>query len=367
MNAEQYDNLRRDNPSVDLVRPFWDHYQFHRESWTNVTVLICQRKTKDITQLCLESLLQFYPDIPVLIVDGDSQDDSTLYLDYKSIVCPNVKVWHRTGVNSHGVTMHEAIVNFINTEYVLLMDSDVITMRHGYIEGMLRQIIENRSNGHDMYATGTLMLVTRQNYACGIPNDENDVLRYAHPSCSIYHVPTYKSMNVPFVDHGAPCVYNMLEAEKRGYEIAYYPTDKYVAHLSGASWVIPKTIWIHDYNVKVRPFLTFIVTNEKQVLELAVQNDHDFDIMPLGNLISTSVVCHDDGVPVYIHNHLYDIRFRVHGDYVCFLDQSIMRVDNIIVTNIKKAVIDQKAPDELNVGGLKIVKRTTWQRKHCLI
>ncbi|MDD4970791.1 MAG: glycosyltransferase family A protein [Paludibacter sp.] len=369
MTGEEFNDLSRENPNIGLVRPFWNFEQFHRDLWKDldVTVLICQRKTKNITQLCLESLLRFYPDIPILVVDGNSQDDSTLYLDYKSIICPNVKVWHRTAeLNSHGVTMNEAIHGYITTEYVLLMDSDVITMRYGYIEGMLQQMKEHRMSEKPMYATGTLMLVTRQNFACGAPDNISDVLRYAHPSCSLYHVPTYKSLNAPFTDHGAPCVYNMLAAESHGLIIGYWPVDKYVAHLSGASWCVPKTIWNHDNDVPLRPFLTFIVTNEKQVLELAGQEDHDFDIVPLGNLVSDSVVVHD-AEALLVTNHLYDLRFRIHGEYVCHLNFTIDRVDKIIVTLMKKAVIEYKAPDELFVGGLRIVKRHVWQRKDCLL
>jgi len=363
MTQEQYDNLCRENPNVGLVRPFWNEGQYHQDisKSLDVTVLICQRKTKDITQLCLESLLRFYPDIPVIVVDGDSQDESTLYLDYKAAVCPNVKIWHRTGTNSHGVTMHEAILGHITTQYVLLMDSDIITMRGGYIEGMLLQL-----GMQEMYATGTLMLVTRNNYACGAPQDENDVLRYAHPSCSLYHVPTYKSLDAPFTDHGAPCVYNMMAAESKGLKIGYFPVDKYVAHLSGASWVKPKTIWNHDNDVFLRPFVTFIVTNEKQVLELANQEDHDFDIVTLGNLIFDTVVVHDGG-PFVVNNRLYDLRFKVHGEYVCKLDPVIDRVDKVIVSVIKKVAVEQNAPNELSVGGLRIVKRNIWQRIDCML
>lgn len=41
-----------------LVRPYGINTQKHKEEWVkkNVTVLICQRKTKDLIQLCLESL-----------------------------------------------------------------------------------------------------------------------------------------------------------------------------------------------------------------------------------------------------------------------------------------------------------------------
>jgi hypothetical protein len=364
MTKEELEKLNRENPSIAMIRYDWDFSQYHRDYWRDlgVTVLICQRKTPDITKLCLESLLRFYPDIPVIVVDGDSQDESTLYLKYKAIVSPNVKFVHHFGPNSHGTTMHEIVMEHVNTEYVLLMDSDLISMRYGYIEGMLQQLISEK-----LYATGSLMLTTRKNYSCGPIEDVNDVLRYAHPSCSLYHVPTYKSMNAPFANHGAPCVYNMMAAEKMGLKIGYWPLDKYTAHLSGASWCVPRTIWIHDHDVPQRPFITFIVTNEKQVMELSGQNDHDFDVIPLGNPVSTQVVCHDDCVPMNVNNRLYDIRFRVHGDYVCLLDPAVERIDNVIVTMIKQHVIEQNAPDELNVGGLRVVKRKVWQRKDCML
>jgi hypothetical protein len=157
----------------------------------------------------------------------------------------------------------------------------------------------------------------------------------------------------------------MMAAEARGLRIGHWPVDLYTAHLSGASWCVPKTIWNHDNNVPLRPFVTFIVTNEKQVLELAGQEDHDFDILPLGNHITDTVVVHD-GSPSVISNRLYDLRFKAHGEYVCMLPPSIDRVDKVIVGLIKKAAIDQKAPAELNVGGLRIVKRAIWQRIDCL-
>jgi glycosyltransferase involved in cell wall biosynthesis len=363
MNHEQYSKLTAENPNVGLVRPFWDESEYHRKIWIDkdVTVLICQRKTKELIQLCLESLLQYYPDIPVIVVDGDSQDDSTLYLRYKSIVCPNLKVWERTGINSHGITMDEAIRNFVNTNYVLLMDSDVITFRSGYIEGMMEQFIGNIN----LYATGNLMLVSRQNEACGAPFDENDVLRYTHPCCSIYQVPTYKKMR-PFANHGAPCVFNLLDAEIMKYDIGYFPVDKYTAHLSGASWQDIPAIWCHDYDVKLRPFITFVVTNPVQADQLSFQDDKDFDMVTIGNHIIDDVVIHGNS-PSHIDNYTFDLRFKVQGEYVCFLPADTVRIDKVIVHNIKMEVINNKAPKELTVGGLRIVKRQIWQLKDALL
>lgn len=363
MTGEEYAKLVAENPNVGLVRPFWNEAEYHRKLWieNDVTVLICQRQTKELIQLCVESLLQFYPDIQILVVDGNSQDDSTLYLRYKSIVCQNLMLWERSGINSHGITMDEAIRNFVNTNYVLLMDSDVITLRSGFIEGMLQQFKENIN----LYATGNLMLVSRKNEACGAPFDTSDVLRYAHPCCSIYHVPTYKKMR-PFTDHGAPCVFNTLDAEILKYDIGYFPVDKYTAHLSGASWQKIPTIWKDDYGVKLRPFVTFIVTNPVQVSELSQQDDKDFDMVTIGNHVIDDLVIHGFP-PSHIDNYTYDLRFKVQGEYICTLTADTIRIDKVIVHNIKMQVIAERAPDELSVGGLRIIKRQLWQFRDALL
>ena len=59
-----------------MIRPTWDFGDFHRNEWVkkDITVIVCERDTADITRLCLESLLRFYPDIPILIIDGGSID-----------------------------------------------------------------------------------------------------------------------------------------------------------------------------------------------------------------------------------------------------------------------------------------------------
>jgi len=310
MNQEQYDKLTSEIPNVELVRPFWNHVEYHNSLWAkrSITVLICQRQTKYSTKLCLESLLNFYPDIPVLVVDGDSQDDSLLYLKVKSSLYPNVKLWERTGRNSHGETMDDAINKFIKTKYVMLMDSDTIVMRGGWIEEMLDQF-----KNDNLYATGTRMLVTRKGEACGAPEDENDVLLYAHPSLSIYDVEKYKLLT-RFVDHGAACCHNNVDAEIHGYEIGYYPVDKYVAHLSGASWCVPRTIWSCDNNVMSRPLITFILSDRGSYI--GIQDYNDFNAVFESDFVSENIVIH--GLEsTSVRNCLYPIRFNVTGEYVC--------------------------------------------------
>lgn len=360
MEQDEYISLCKKYSAIEMVRPFWT---YHHE-WKDITVLICQRKTKILIQLCLESLLTFYPDIPVLVVDGNSQDDSTFYLRYKSLICPNVKLWEREKVeskvgNSHGQTMHEAITNYIKTKYFLLLDSDTIIKRAGFIEGMI-----SKYENPKLYATGTVILVTNKNDGCGLPNDENDILFYPHPSCSIYKTDIYKELK-PFTDHGAPCVYNIQDAIKEGWEIETFPVNEYIIHLSGASWTTPRTIWINDFDVLIRPFISFIINNGDQFIQLTKQDNQDFEIITLEREKINNVVIHSL-LPVIVKNRIFDIRFHVHGEYVCHIKESVERIDYDFVSAIINNVIKNNAPDELNVGGLWIVKRKIWQANHTL-
>lgn len=347
--------------SVEMVRPTWNHENYHEDIWKekSVTVLICQYATKELTQLCLESLLQFYPDIPVLVVNGSPHDiQSTNYLRYTSIIHPNVKIWERKGRNSHGMTMDEAIRQFIKTDYVLTMDSDTIVKRGGWIEEILKLSWEN-----GIYSIGSMMYVSRSNYACGAPKDEMDILKYTHPSCSLYYVPIYLKLS-PFTDHGAPCVYNLIDAEKKGLKVEYFPVDKYVAHLSGASWCNPATIWPNDHDVKLRPFISFIATHQNHLIELDNQTDHDFDIITWGNVLKADVVIHGSE-PKKVDNCLYDLRFKVQGEYVCLLSDEVKNIDPEFVGLVKNEIIKAKAPEEIVIGGLKIVSRKYFQRYTC--
>lgn len=362
MDHNKYLELVGRYGAVHMERMEFTAQDYHDDIWkkNNVTVLICQRQTKTETQMCVESLLRFYPDIPILLVDGKSEDDSELYLQWMAAQHPNITFWQRgNAVSSHGLTMDEAIRYHIKTTYVLLMDSDIITHRHGYIEGMLEQFAADNT----VYATGSLMLVTRFNHAVGAPLDEDDILRYAHPSCSMYHVATYKQLK-PFADHGSPCVYNIMDALDKGLKIGMYPVDKYVTHLSGTSWVKEhKRIWKDGNDVFIRPFLTFIPTLPGHMAELEKQEDRDFDLLLRTGYSQLRV---HDGEGKDINNQYFSVRNQVMGEYVCLLNEDVSTVEPYFVRNVKVAAIDTGAADEMNVGGLRVVRRRFWQRNDCL-
>ena len=359
------------NQQTAMTRPTWQFRDRHLNFWKekDITVLICQRKTKDLVQLCLESLLRFYPDIPIVLVDGDSRDNSTTYLRYMQAMNPqNITLWERPLNNgskhsSHGVTMDEAIRQYVKTKWVLLLDSDTIVERGGWIEEMLKRVNEKEK----IYAIGSLMLVSRRNDACGGPDDDNDVLRYAHPSCSLYNAQRYVDMP-PFCDHGAPCCYNMKAAEEMGLEVEHYPVEEYVSHLSGASWCEPSTIWPNDHNVFKRPFLSFIVNPVVNQVDRSISKqaftDHDFEIIPLAPLEHHQVTLHEYNLNIDTSkNPTYPIRYRVNGDYVCDITNWLGEIQPEFVNAVRLVAIGNPDSDEIVVGGLICRKRQYWQRE----
>lgn len=359
MTQEEYNDLCKRTPVVDMVRPFGIDKGYHKDTWKyrNVTILICQRQTLDLIRLTLFSLLRFYPDIPIVVVDGDSSDSSLDFLRYMASKYSNITLHERKGKrHSHGETLDEAIRTLISTKYVLFMDSDIIVERAGWIEGMLQQFTTDPT----LYATGARMLVSRENQACGAPRDENDVLKYAHISTAIYHVPTYLTLK-PFVDHGSCGYANMIDAQEKGLTIGYYPVDKYISHLSGGSWTSPRTIWGSDLDTPVRPFLTFIVTKGEQIESLKNQTDKDFDIVLKSKRENPTVVIHGEE-PRDVTSDLFSIRFNVMGDYVCLLNEDCDSVDPMMVEFIRDAAIKTSAK-EIGVGGLLIFERKFWQAK----
>lgn len=356
-----------------MVRPNWQHSNFFKNLWRekDITILVCQRKTKDLIQLNLESILRFYPDIPIVVVDGDSQDDSTLYLKWMQLKHSNIKVWFRGNKGggkhtSHGVTMDEAIFGYIDTKYVLIMDSDTIMDRSGCVEGMLAQMEANPN----MFATGTLMLVSNAGDACRPPENDEDILRYSHPSCSLMRADIYKRMKAKFCDHGAPSVYVMKEAAQNGFEVGYFPIHLYVSHLSGSSWTEPRTIWNHDHDVCLRPFITFVLdgTFEGLTGSLVVQSDKDFNIVTPDRTEGVNkVVLHGGSVGgnnTYHEcpNKTYNLRFKLNGEYVCVTS---VPVTKDFVERAKSKVIELGAPDHFELDGIRIVKRNYWQLHEC--
>ncbi len=320
----------------------------YQESFQDLTVLICQRKTPDVTKLCLESLLAWYPGINVLVVDGDSKDESSIYLAMKQALYSNVKVHTYQGErHSHGEIMDYALRNLITSRYVLLMDSDVITMRGGWVEEML-----SRFYGYSLgYAIGTLMSMGIKAEGCAPAESEEDTVLYAHPSLSMINREMYLTME-PFKDHGAPCISNMVDAKEKGYLVADYPVENVSLHLSGSSWTAPRTVWWHDNDVMVRPMLSIIGGRGEY-------HGTDIEIIPVDYTPKRwdSIITWDMKPTSDYDIVGFNIRFNVRGEYV--VEGS---VDMDEVELFRQAVI-RSADDVIEINGLEFIRRKEWHRR----
>jgi glycosyltransferase involved in cell wall biosynthesis len=352
--------------TTPMIRPTWDYFDFHVEHWKskNIEVVMCERDTLDVTRLCLESLLRFYPDIPILIVDGGSIDGSVEYVFYLMKTHKNVRIWERGGRNGHGTMLDEAISGYTDKKYILIMDNDCIIHRGGWIEDMLFKMQFSESGEKPIYALGSLMLVTYSNDGCGDPKDENDILRYTHPSCSMINRDVYLTL-APFVEHGAPLCYNMKDAQDKGLRIENYPIDKYVSHLSGASWTEPRTVWKDDNDVLIRPFFTFIADTTSSCKFLNTQIDKDFDVVFSGYHVQANIVIHFVGY-FKPNNNIYPLRFRVQGEYICRLPADERDRGDLFLRGVWLKLISNNLPDELESEGLMFIKRKIWQSRESL-
>lgn len=350
MIQERYDEICRIEGATPLGHP--ELKEMGEEPLKDVTVVIPQRKTKEFTQITLESLLRFYPTIKVILIDGDSQDASSQYCRFSGLKYPNVHSVNYIGRNSHGEILNYAFNELVKTKYVVTMDSDTITCREGWIEGMLKQF-ENPK----LYATGTLMLVTYKGECCNTPIDDDDICRYAHPSCSMYDLDKYFEIGQPCTDHGSCFALNMMKVRDDGkYKIGAFPTDQYVRHRMGSSWVVEhQIVWPSDHDTFIRPFVTFLIDTPNQINQFQLQTDKDFSIVALGDNVARRIW---ETTTRDINNKYFDIRFQANGEFVIHLTgEDVINPD--FVKDFKNYIIECRCPEYGEAMGV-----TFWERKY---
>lgn len=108
---------------------------------SDVTIGVTERNTKDLTLCQYRVLRTLFPDVP-LIVHDDASDDGTL--DLLARECkrdPNLRVLSHAGPPiRHGLSMNE-IMDAAETDFVLLLDSDVAVLSENlivYLHDILR-------------------------------------------------------------------------------------------------------------------------------------------------------------------------------------------------------------------------------------
>ena len=209
-------------PAYQVVKKkhaFWSRYNKDDQN-QDVTVVMVMYKTVDLFRIAYGSLRKFYPALKIVVVDGSGGDSCTKYLDQIERSDPNFMLLKFDYNIGHGRGMHVGIVK-AQSEYVLLLDSDTMVKRGGFIEEMKKMMRK------ETYAVGHVQSVN----AGGIAT-KKDGLPYIHPSTCLLNRWNYMKFQ-PFQAHGAPCVFAMMDIHSRGLsEKLLRPFDvaEYVRH-----------------------------------------------------------------------------------------------------------------------------------------
>ncbi len=191
----------------------------------NVTAIIVNYNTPDLLRDCVASIRKFYPCMDIVIVDG-SEDDSVSFSmrDKHTFTIPlRSNCGHGPGLNI-GIRSTE-------TDYVLLVDSDVTIDKPGVIEAMLKLPLT-------AYGCGQVVEVNETG------NNVHDGIRYLHPHFALIRRKAW-DLYPPFINHGAP----LLATMKMQPYIMNFPVGEFVTHKGRGTRVLnPKEFNVGNWD-----------------------------------------------------------------------------------------------------------------------
>jgi glycosyltransferase involved in cell wall biosynthesis len=210
----------------------------------NITGITVCWNLKDLMERSIGSIRKFHPTMKILVVDGSDVDNECCsYLDNLVEVDDNLKVIH-TGYNiGHGRGMNLGI-KYVNTDYVLFFDSDIIM-----VKSPLQQMVNMMEE--DTYGVGYSEIVAPDGHDFGVlPSHKSDTekIKYLHPMFQLIQVKEYNKFK-PYIHHGAPCISAMVDIHKKGLSEKILKDFPGLGHVgrNGVSWKACKGEWvIHD-------------------------------------------------------------------------------------------------------------------------
>ncbi len=191
-----------------------------------VTVVIVNFKTHKLTQRCYESLQRVYPTIKTILIDNGSHDASTAHM--KALLKnqeAHLRIKFLTSNVGHGPALHWGF-QMADTEFVFALDSDCLVRCAGAIEGMVSRLQQKPLT----YAIGWLRWVNFDGVAAAKGASHKGLSPYVHPAMSLYRRAMYYTLP-PFVNSGAPAIFNMRYAHQRGLQVEDFPVKDYITHL----------------------------------------------------------------------------------------------------------------------------------------
>jgi len=185
-----------------------------------ITAIIVNYKTYELTRQAIWSLSGHYPELPVVVVDNNSEDGSAEALQSLASSIPGVQVNLNEKNKHHGPAMEQIARTVVNTPYFLTFDSDALLYKPGLLEAMLAAMEE------ETYAMGHQIWLNEKGFKTG---EAGKGFPYVHPFCALFRTAVYRSLP-PFEKHGSPCLTNERAAFTAGWKLSHFPAKSYVFH-----------------------------------------------------------------------------------------------------------------------------------------
>jgi GT2 family glycosyltransferase len=205
----------------------------------NITAVIVSLNTYELTRKAADSLVTAYPDINLIMIDQGSIDHTPEYLQ-ACAARPRTRCVYLSKNIGHGPALHMA-TQMATTPYLFTLDSDCEVQSSGFLE----QMVKNFDDG-DVYAVGELMYVRSADCEMATSTFQAwpDFTPYLHPRMGLYRLSMYKQIR-PFIHHGGPAIFNMVDARSKNWKCINFPIQDYVNHLGGRTW----QLYGNDWNV----------------------------------------------------------------------------------------------------------------------
>jgi glycosyltransferase involved in cell wall biosynthesis len=197
----------------------------------DITAIVVNFKTKHLLTKAIKTFRAVYPNVPLIIIDNNSQDKSGEWIERQA--GEHTKVILNITNKGHGPALHTGIL-LAKTKYVFTFDSDVEFYQGGFLEQM-----QAEAQAKNLYALGWLRHVNKNGVSA---TEKPHFCRYIHPYAALYDKDVYLTLK-PFVNKGAPCVDNMWDARKKGIAVASYPIEDFVTHMVAGTRRLYKGHW----------------------------------------------------------------------------------------------------------------------------
>ncbi len=181
--------------------------------------VIVNYQTPDLLEGAVRSFNQHYPNVPTIVVDNGSQDNSREVITRLCDELESVSAEFRTDNAGHGPAMHDVIARN-EYEFYFFLDSDTITHEGGFLEKMLAFYADPL-----VYGVGKVAPFNRRGF-----HDEEEGVPMLIAAYMLIRSSIYRTLP-PFEHHGAPVARNFYEAGKKNYRMQDFDIDRFIDHL----------------------------------------------------------------------------------------------------------------------------------------